>query len=206
MNIDPITKNDIIARWLNRQSVRSIAKDTQIGRKIIARVIRDHMAQTRSIDTNSAPACFGPTPLARKSKLGPFVDSLKRLLERYPNITAQRAFEELSKLGFQGSYSTLRTFMKGYRSKPKAPVVRFETPPGAQAQMDWSTYTIDFTQEGRRRVELFSYILGYSRRQPLWEFAGELARYLESNNPTCVANTPPKPQPTLNHPAKTARS
>ena len=165
MNIDPITKNDIIARWLNRQSVRSIAKDTQIGRKIIARVIRDHMAQTRSIDTNSAPACFGPTPLARKSKLGPFVDSLKRLLERYPNITAQRAFEELSKLGFQGSYSTLRTFMKGYRSKPKAPVVRFETPPGAQAQMDWSTYTIDFTQEGRRRVELFSYILGYSRRQ-----------------------------------------
>ncbi len=31
--------------------------------------------------------------------------------------------------------------------------------------MDWSTYTIDFEQEGRRRVELFSYILGYSRRQ-----------------------------------------
>ena len=44
------------------------------------------------------------------------------------------------------------------------------------------------------------------RQQPLWESAGELARYLESNNPTCVANTPPKPQPTLNHPAKTARS
>ena len=165
MNIDPIAKNDIIARWLNHQSARSIAKDTQIGRKIIARVIRDHMSQTQSIDSSSAPACFGPAPLTRKSKLGPFVDSLKRLLERYPNITAQRAFEELCKLGFQGSYSTLRTFMKGFRSKPKAPVVRFETPPGAQAQMDWSTYTIDFTQEGRRRVELFSYILGYSRRQ-----------------------------------------
>ena len=165
MNIDPITRNDIIARWLNHQSARSIAQDTQIGRKIIARVIRDHRAQTQTGDPNSPPVCFGPTPLTRKSKLDPFVDSLKRLLERYPNITAQRAFEELSKLGFQGSYSTLRIFIKGYRSKPKAPVVRFETPPGAQAQMDWSTYTIDFTQEGRRRVELFSYILGYSRRQ-----------------------------------------
>ena len=31
--------------------------------------------------------------------------------------------------------------------------------------MDWATYTIDFTQEGRRKVKLFSYVLGYSRRQ-----------------------------------------
>ena len=100
MNIDPITRNDIIARWLNHQSARSIAQDTQIGRKIIARVIRDHRAQTQTGDPNSPPVCFGPTPLTRKSKLDPFVDSLKRLLERYPNITAQRAFEELSKLGF----------------------------------------------------------------------------------------------------------
>jgi hypothetical protein len=31
--------------------------------------------------------------------------------------------------------------------------------------MDWATYTIDFAQEGRRKVQLFSYVLGYSRRQ-----------------------------------------
>ena len=33
--------------------------------------------------------------------------------------------------------------------------------------MDYSSYDIDFTVEGRRRVHLFSYILGYSRRQYL---------------------------------------
>ena len=165
MNIDPLAKNDIISRWKNKQSIRGIARDTQIGREVIARVIREQVAQTQSIDPTSTPACFGPVKLTRKSKLGPFLDSLKMLLERYPNITAQRAFEELCKLGYSGSYSTLRTFMKGHRSKPKAPVIRFETSPGAQAQMDWSTYTIDFTQEGRRKVQLFSYILGYSRRQ-----------------------------------------
>ena len=33
--------------------------------------------------------------------------------------------------------------------------------------MDYSLYTLDFTSEGRRRVNLFSYILGYSRRQYL---------------------------------------
>ena len=165
MNIDPIAKNDIISRWKNKQSIRGIARDLQLGRAAIASVIRQHIAQTQSTDSDSPPACFGPVPLARKSKLDPFLDSLTQLLARYPKITAQRAFEELSKLGYNGSYSTLRTYIKDRRAKPKAPVIRFETPPGAQGQMDWSTYTIDFTQEGRRRVELFSYILGYSRRQ-----------------------------------------
>jgi hypothetical protein len=33
--------------------------------------------------------------------------------------------------------------------------------------MDYSSYDIDFTGEGRRRVHLFSYVLGYSRRQYL---------------------------------------
>jgi hypothetical protein len=31
--------------------------------------------------------------------------------------------------------------------------------------MDWATYEVNFTIEGKRRVNLFSYILGYSRRQ-----------------------------------------
>jgi hypothetical protein len=33
--------------------------------------------------------------------------------------------------------------------------------------MDYSTYTLPFTREGPRRVHLFSYVLGYSRRQYL---------------------------------------
>ena len=165
MNIDPLQKNDIISRWKNGQRLRAISRDLQLGRHVIARVIRQHLAQTQSTNPASLPASFGEVRFTRKSKLDPFSDQLQTLLDRYPKLTAQRAFEELRKLGFAGSYSTVRIYLRDHRPKPKAPTVRFETSPGAQAQMDWSSYTLDFEQEGRRRVELFSYILGYSRRQ-----------------------------------------
>jgi transposase len=165
MNIDPQIKNDIVIRWKNGQSLRGIARDLQLGRNTVAGVIRKHAIQTQASPSDAPPARLGPVRLTRRSKLDPFLAQLKQLLDRYPRITSQRAFEELRKLGFGGSYSTLRTYLKQHRVRRQVPVIRFETSPGAQAQMDWSTYTLDLTQEGRRRVELFSYILGYSRRQ-----------------------------------------
>jgi transposase len=165
MSTDPLQKNEIISRWKNKQTVRAIARDLGLGRFVVARVIHLYLKQTEPTESEIRAASFGNVPLTRKTKLEPYSDQLTQLLDRYPTLTALRAFEELRKLGFEGSYSTVRTYLKTHRVIPKTKTIRFETAPGAQAQMDWSTYHIDFTQEGRRRVELFSYILGYSRRQ-----------------------------------------
>jgi transposase len=90
--------------------------------------------------------------------------SIRRLLERYPQITTKRILEEIRADGYTGSYSNLSAYVSQIRARKSKPFTeRFETPPGMQAQVDYSEYTIEFTAEGRRRVYLFSYILGYSR-------------------------------------------
>lgn len=162
-------ENEVIHRWQNQQSIRSIATQLNLSRYIVTEIIRK---QTRQRDVESAienktpPSSLGSAPTLRSSKLDPFADQLEQLLERYPKITAMRAMEELTRSGYDGGYTILRERIKHLRKTPSKPLtVRFETAPGLQAQMDWATYTIDFSGEGKRRVNLFSYILGYSRRQ-----------------------------------------
>lgn len=166
MNRD--TDNEIIHRWRGGQSMRSIAREMNVSRWRVARVIQQHQASRD--DPSAGPDNSQlPAPASHySSKLDAFEARIGQLLERYPNITVTRILEELRKEGYTGGYTILRERVKKLRREPKKPlVVRFETAPGVQAQMDWSVYDIDFSGEGRRRVNLFSYLLGYSRRQYL---------------------------------------
>ena len=148
--------------------MRGIAGSLNISRWRVKRVIHDHQ-QSRDIDSGTPVNSQLPAPTRqRSSKLDAFESRIIQLLKRYPNMTATRVWEELKREGYDGGYTILRQRVKQLRAKPTKPLtVRFETAPGEQAQMDWAVYDLDFTQEGRRRVNLFSYILGYSRRQYL---------------------------------------
>ena len=90
---------------------------------------------------------------------------MKELIEKYPKITGVRMFEELQITGYEGSISLVREKLRKIRPVPKrTPINRFETEAGIQGQMDWSPYNIKFTEEGKRQVLCFSYILAHSRR------------------------------------------
>lgn len=158
--------NEIVYRSQGGQSMRGIARDLGISRWRVERTLALNQTLRNAESLAPVNAQLPKAKQNRPSKLDQYLPAIEQLLERYPNITAVRMFEELKTRGYAGGFTTVREKVKTLRRRPKSPLtVRFETAVGVQAQMDWSTYDIDFTQEGRRRVNLFSYILGYSRRQ-----------------------------------------
>jgi transposase len=155
-------RNEIVRRWQTGASLRQIARELRVSRRTVGRVL----AGVEAARSGRATASNLPRPPQRRpSLLDAHEEFLRHLLERYPQMKVRRVLEELRGRGFRGGYTIVRLRVRELRPQPgKEPVVRFETPMGQQAQMDYSTYDIDFGDEGRRRVYLFSYLLSYSRR------------------------------------------
>jgi transposase len=141
------------------RSIRDLSRQFHLGRNTVRRILRAH-AQRRDRGHERLTK-----RLTRASKLDGFAAEIKRLLEKYPNITGLRIYEELKEMGYPGGISILRERLKKWRVPVREPVIRFETEPGRQGQMDWSPYTIPFARSGKCQVQCFSYILGFSRRQ-----------------------------------------
>lgn len=152
-------EHEIIMRYRDGQSIRSLSRVFEIGRNTVRRILRGHEAD------RAKPHEILPRKRARSSKLDAFKSQIADLLEKFPDITGQRIFEEIRKEGYIGGTSILRAYLSTVRVKEKEPVIRFETSPGRQGQMDWSPYTIRFTRSCKTEIQCFSYLMGFSRRQ-----------------------------------------
>jgi len=140
------------------RSIRELCRQFHLGRNTVRRILRAH-ARRRDYGHEVMTQ-----RLRRASKLDGFEPEIKKLLEKYPDITGLRIYEELKEAGYCGGISILRDRLRKLRPPKREPVIRFETDPGRQGQMDWSPYTISFTRTGKSQVLCFSYILGFSRR------------------------------------------
>lgn len=96
---------------------------------------------------------------ARPLKLAPFHGIIAQRLESYPELSAVRIFEEIRSAGYTGGITQLRDHVARLRPhlEPE-PVVRFETLPGHQAQVDFAEFRFPW---GKRHALLV--VLGYSR-------------------------------------------
>lgn len=141
------------------RSIRELSRQFQLGRNTVRRILRVH-AQRRDMGHDVLIK-----RLRRASKLDGFDSEIRKLLEKYPDMTGLRIYEELKEMGYAGGVSILRERLKKLRPPKREPVIRFETDPGQQGQCDWSPYRIPFIRSGKGQVQCFSYILGFSRRQ-----------------------------------------
>lgn len=146
-------------------SIRGLARHYSMSRNTVRRILRKHAAaRDQGHDIIQKQRKKSSTP--RYSKLDPFIGQIKELLGDFPKITGQRVYEEITAAGYDGGITILQNRLRNLRPTPKkSPVIRFETAPGLQGQMDWSPYTINFLRHGKATVNCFSYILGFSRRQ-----------------------------------------
>jgi transposase len=145
---------------LHRQgvSVSAIARQVGLDRKTVRRYIE------RGLE----PPVYGPRP-PQQSKVVPFSRYLHERLAAFPQLTGRRLHRELRELGYTGGYSILTDFLRDLRPTAPAPFeVRFETPPGRQAQVDFAHFRTVFTDDpGTERILwLFALVLGHSRM--LW--------------------------------------
>ena len=147
-------EQEIILLFRDGKSIRFLSRAFNISRNTVRRILRDHEASRASQHE------ILPIRQTRKSKLDEFNDRITEILKEFPAITGQRIFEELVKDGYDGGVSILRDQLRTIRVVEKEPVIRVETGPGHQGQMDWSPYTIPFTRQARLEFSVSLIFLG----------------------------------------------
>lgn len=101
--------------------------------------------------------------MPRPSLLDPFKDHIRKRLETY-DLSAQRLFKEIQQQGYTGSYSTVKPFVRALKgAKVTQLTERYETLPGEQAQFDWGECGSIEENGQRKKLYVFTLVLGYSR-------------------------------------------
>jgi len=130
-------------------SARGIARELGIARQTVLDVL-----QGRS------DGQYGPRK-PRVLKLDPFCDYLaKRLKQAAPQrLAATALLREIQEQGYDGGISRLKVLLSSLRPEtPSEPVIRFETKPGEQMQIDFVVF-----RRGGNPLRAFTASLGYSR-------------------------------------------
>lgn len=134
---------------------------------IARRTGRDPKTIRKYIERGLELPAYGPRQVGRPNKITPYLDYVRERVSAFPELTATRLTRELRERGYTGAYTAVKRFVAAIRPNdgPKPFEVRFETPPGHQAQVDFARFVTVFEDEPgiTRIIWLFSMVLGHSR-------------------------------------------
>lgn len=137
---------------LHRQglSIRAIARKLNISRNTVKRYLRDPKQTPEYSQRAKRPSVLDP--------FKPYL--LERIRAASPDwIPATVLFREIKARGYEGGKTTVRSFVSAQRpQKLEVPIQRFETLPGEQLQVDFTTI-----RGGRYPLKAFVATMGYSR-------------------------------------------
>lgn len=162
------TRDDLVHEivMLTKQgaSRRAIARSTGISRNTVRRLLAAHEAGREAETIAIEPR---PARAPRAAKIDRVKPRVVELMNRFPDITAQRVYEILRDEGFDGGYTGVKKYVRRVRPRPK-PAPSMTTPDygvGEMAESDWSPYEITFTSGKKAVVQAFSYVLVWSKRK-----------------------------------------
>jgi transposase len=142
---------------LHRQglSISAIASRLGMDRKTVRKYINNGVQAPR----------YGPRA-PRPRVMGPFIDYVTERVRAFAELSIERLLREIRALGYKGGRSVLGEVVREVRPpRQNGFEVRFETPAGQQAQVDFAHFNVEFGDAPgqRRSIWLFSIVLGHSR-------------------------------------------
>jgi transposase len=157
------------AYFIEKKTVRQIARDMHVARKTVGKAVESAEPGTYT--------CRVPRPAPI---LGPFKQQITNLLaenralppkQRY---TSQKIHAVIVGDGFQGSASTVRGYIGQQRREQKQPhvYIPLEFDPGSDAQVDWGEAVAEIAGD-RVIVQVFFMRLCYSRRLFMMAFPAQ---------------------------------
>lgn len=159
-------------------SQRRIARELGIHRETVARYDRIRKIPA-SKPANPAPgsdSTDSPKPanatlgsvrpdrsLGPPSYCRPFADIIKNKIEQ--NLSGQRIWQDLvSDHGFEGSYSSVKRYLRRLGCQTLLPFRRMECDPGFEVQVDFGTGAWIIADGHKRRAHVLRVILSHSRK------------------------------------------
>lgn len=136
--------------------IKQIARELNMSKNTVKSLIKkeDEPKYSRSVSS---------------TKIDDYKDNIREwYLDKHYSFNGTRIYNELCKLGYEGTINPIYRYLDTLNEEKtlisKRATVRFETPPGDQAQFDWGEYEMFIAGE-KIKIYCFTMVLSYSRKK-----------------------------------------